>query len=146
MMEELERLSSEKKMLTQKLTRVTESYHALQKHFDQLLINKNTDNSHQLDLISRVQSSKRTALEMDNCVTKNNNSKFNFSGGVSSECSEDLLLKRPKVQSLTSHQLISSPKVSKAFVRTHASDPSLVSHLLFHHYVLIKSSMFEEGQ
>ncbi|XP_028782653.1 WRKY transcription factor 18 [Neltuma alba] len=114
MMEELNRLSSEKKMLTEKLTRVTESYNALQKHFNQVL--KNTDS--ELDL-STVQSRKRKAIGTGNCI---GNNMLNFSGASECSTSTENSFKRPKDHSL-SHPI--SPKVSKYFVRTHASDPSL---------------------
>ncbi|KAI9107017.1 hypothetical protein K1719_022545 [Acacia pycnantha] len=110
LMEELHRLRSEKKMLTEKLTRVTESFNSLQKHMNQVLENATV-----------VQSRKRKAHETKNCsIANNNNNTFNFSG--SSDCctsSEDSF-KRPK-----DHSFLISPKVSKVSVRTQASDPSL---------------------
>lgn len=117
MMEELHRLNSEKKMLTEKLSRVNESYSALQNHFNQVL---KTTNS-QLDL-SVVQSRKRKA-ENENCIATNN--MFSFSGASECSTSTEDSFRRPKDPSPISHPI--SPKVSKVFVRTQASDPSLVS-------------------
>ncbi|KAK4277239.1 hypothetical protein QN277_015261 [Acacia crassicarpa] len=117
LMEELHRLRSEKKMLTEKLTRVTESFNSLQKHLNQVLKNTNS----QLDLSTVVQSRKRKAHETNNCsIANNDNNTFNFSG--SSDCctSTEDSFKRPK-----DHSFLISPKVSKVFVRTQASDPSL---------------------
>ncbi|XP_054799153.1 WRKY transcription factor 18-like [Prosopis cineraria] len=115
MMEELHRLNSEKKMLTEKLSRVNKSYSALQNHFNQVL---KTTNS-QLDL-SVVQSRKRKA-ENENCIATNN--MFSFSGASECSTSTEDSFRRPKDPSPISHPI--SPKVSKVVVRTQASDPSL---------------------
>ncbi|TKY74795.1 WRKY transcription factor 40 [Spatholobus suberectus] len=107
LVEELRRLSSENKRLTETLNHVCESYVALQKHlggFSQVR-NGNFD--------KEVMPSRKRKAESENCVNL-------LSINTYTECStatEEETFKRPKHST--------SPNVSKVFVRTDASDASL---------------------
>lgn len=106
-MEELRRLNSENKRLTETLKHVCENYVALQKHLSEFLKNANFDNEETPSLKRKV--------ENESCANL-------FGVNAYAECSsEEVTFKRPK-QSTT-------PKVSKVFVRTDASDTSLVSSI-----------------
>ena len=110
LVEELQRLNSENKMLTETLKHVCESYVALQKHLSEFnrLKNANFEREETASLKRKVES--------ENCSNL-------FCVNAHTECSsEEETFKKPKQSSTT-------PKVQKVFVRTDASDTSLVSSI-----------------
>ncbi|RDX74578.1 WRKY transcription factor 18, partial [Mucuna pruriens] len=107
LVEELRRLSSENKRLTETLNHVCESYVALQKHFSEFNQVRNTNFDKE-----GTPSLKRKA-ESENCVNL-----FGVNAYTeSSTTTEEETFKRPKHGT--------SPKVSKVFVQTDGSDTSL---------------------
>lgn len=108
MFEELRRLSSENKRLTETLNHLCESYVALQKHLSEFsqLRNANFDK----EGTCAVPSLKRKP-ESENCV--------NLFGTECNTITEEETFKRPKHST--------EPKVSKVLTRTDASDTGLVS-------------------
>ncbi|XP_027355610.1 probable WRKY transcription factor 40 [Abrus precatorius] len=107
MIEELQRLSSENKWLTETLNQMCENYLALQKHFNQFSQLRDTN------FEKEATPSMKRKVESENCVNL-------FGINAYAECStttEEEHFKRPKHNT--------SPKVSKVFVRTDASDTSL---------------------
>ena len=110
MVEELRRLSCENRRLTETLNHMCENYHALQKHFSQVsqLMHTNFEKE-------AIPSRKRKA-ESENYINM-------FGISAYTECStgtdQEESFKRPKYNT--------SQKVSKVFLRTEASDTSLVS-------------------
>lgn len=106
--EELRRLSSENKRLTETLNHLCESYVALQKHLSEFsqLRNANFDK----EGTCAVPSLKRKP-ESENCV--------NLFGTECNTITEEETFKRPKHST--------EPKVSKVLTRTDASDTGLVS-------------------
>ncbi|CAJ1973642.1 unnamed protein product [Sphenostylis stenocarpa] len=107
LVEELRRLSSENKRLTERLNQVCENYVALQKHLSEFNGMKNANFDKE-----GIPSMKRK-VESENCVNL-------FGVNAYTECStitEEETFKRPKHST--------SPNVSKVFVRTDASDTSL---------------------
>ncbi|XP_025606575.1 probable WRKY transcription factor 40 [Arachis hypogaea] len=99
LVEELHRLSSENKRLTETLTHMCVSYEALQKHLTKLM---NTSS----DCYNHHQSRKRKAESYENCNDEE----------------ESLFIKRPNN---IVHNNNNNNKVSKVLVKTDASDSSL---------------------
>ncbi|KAK7410215.1 hypothetical protein VNO78_00824 [Psophocarpus tetragonolobus] len=107
LVQELQRLSSENKRLTETLNQVCDNYAALHKHLSEFRQVKNANSD------KETTASLKRKAESENCVNL-------FGINSYAECStvtEEDTFKRPK------HSL--SPKVSKVFVRTDASDTSL---------------------
>ncbi|XP_020237885.1 probable WRKY transcription factor 40 [Cajanus cajan] len=109
LVEELQRLNSENKRLTETLNHVCENYVALQKHLSEFSQLRNTDVDKEA-----TPSLKRKVESDNNCVNL-------FGINAYTECStttEEESFKRAKHNS-------TSPKVYKVSVRTDASDTSL---------------------
>nr|AFK41898.1 unknown [Lotus japonicus] len=117
LVEELERLNSENKRLTETLNHICDNYLTMQKHLAQLNSNSPDDFEKEAGIPSR----KRKAENL-----------FVYGSSGYTECStiteeENTIFKRPST----------SPKVSKVLVRTEASDTSLVSSILFTIYICV---------
>ena len=116
LVQELNRLSSENKRLSERLSQMCESYDALQKHLEEVM-NKNSSEEEAVQLMR-----KRKTTGNDNCLNM-----YDIISGNYKECStshEEESCKRPRINP-------TAPKVSKFLVRTEASDTSLVSSQLF---------------
>lgn len=106
LVEELERLSSENKRLTEKLNHMCDNYNALRKHLSQFSHTKCEN-----ELVSSI-SRKRKAESVENCI--------NQFGYAIAECSTITT-----EEETFKHNNIISPKVSKVLVRTDASNTGL---------------------
>ncbi|KAJ6697739.1 WRKY TRANSCRIPTION FACTOR 36-RELATED [Salix purpurea] len=104
LVEELNRVSSENKRLTEMLGLLSENYMALQKH----LVNLTSENSEKELITTPVISRKRKA-ESEDAIN---------GGNTESISSDEDSSKRPQENSKT--------KISRAYFRTNASDTSLV--------------------
>lgn len=108
LVEELNRVNSENKRLTEMLGLLSENYMALQKH----LVNLTSENSEKELITTPVISRKRKA-ESEDAIN---------GGNTESISSDEDSSKRPQENSKT--------KISRAYFRTTASDTSLVSSLI----------------
>ncbi|KAF7830350.1 putative WRKY transcription factor 40 [Senna tora] len=111
---ELRRLSSENKRLRERLTRMSESYSALEKHLSEVGVVISNDDTRPQILLKKK---KRKAEE------SNSNKMFNISG-ASAECSTSTATTDDHHTPPNNNTC--PPKISKLLVRTQPSDPSLV--------------------
>lgn len=108
MVEELKRLSSENKRLTEKLNHMCDNYTALRKHLSQFSHTKFEN-----ELVSPI-SRKRKAESVENCINR-----FGYAIAESSTITTE--------EETFKHNNMTSQRVSKVLVRTDASNASLVS-------------------
>jgi len=108
LVEEVERLNSENKRLTEKLNRMCDNYIALRKHLSQFS-HTNFEN----ELVSPIPW-KRKAESVENCINQ-----FGYPMAESSTITTE--------EESFKHNNMTSPRVSKVLVRTDASNTSLVS-------------------
>lgn len=106
LVEELERLSSENKRLTEKLNHMCNNYIALQKHLSQF-----SQTNFENELVSPI-SRKRKAENVENCFNR-----FGYAIAESSTITTE--------EETFKHNNIISPKVSKVLVQTDASNTGL---------------------
>ncbi|XVE89155.1 hypothetical protein DITRI_Ditri19aG0127900 [Diplodiscus trichospermus] len=108
LVEELNRVNAENKKLTEMLTAMCESYNALQSQLIDLM-SKNPEKA-------ELSPSKKRKSESSNNINDNN---FGIIGNSESSSTDDESCKKPKEE-------IIKAKISRAYVRTEASDTSLV--------------------
>lgn len=111
MVEELQRLSSENKRLSERLSQMCENYNLLQKQLRQLVVNTNNNNNS--EKMEQTHQSRKRKADSENCMANNITE-------CSTIISEEESYKRPKDHTTS--------KVSKVLVRTEPSDTSLVSN------------------
>lgn len=111
LVEELERLNHENKILTESLNHMCNNYVVLQKHLSRF--NQPSDTNFENEIVT--QSRKRKAGSIENCVNQ-------FGTNSIVECSTTTTEETFK---RTTHN--SSPKISKVLVWTDASNTGLVS-------------------
>lgn len=112
LIEELNRVSAENKKLTELLTVMCENYTELRNQ----LMEQTSKNLGVVDNINTAASSKRKA---ESSINNNNNRTTNIGPSESSSSDEDSS-KKPREEHIKA-------KISRVYVRTEASDTSLVS-------------------
>ena len=121
LMEELNRINSENRKLTETLTVMCENYNALQIQLRELMMNKNSNEINN-ELLSPMSSRKRKADSEDYIINKinaiTNGFIINGSSMIESSSSDEETCKLPKEF---------KSNVSTAYVRVDSSDKTLVS-------------------
>lgn len=120
LMEELNRINSENRKLTDTLTVMCENYNALQIQLRELMMNKNSNEINN-ELLSPMSSRKRKADSEDYIINKinaiNNGFIINGSSTIESSSSDEETCKLPKEF---------KSNVSTAYVRVDSSDKTLI--------------------
>ncbi|KAK9282459.1 hypothetical protein L1049_005377 [Liquidambar formosana] len=110
LVEELNRVSAENKKLTDMLTEMCENYNALRSHLMDYM-RKNPE--------KEVSPSKKRKSQSSNNDSNNNNNNIGVNGNSESSSTDEDSCKKPREE-------IIKAKISRAYVRTEASDTSLV--------------------